>query len=576
MVGTRVHSALRGPGLRLGALLLLLLGLLISACGLRHNHAQADLGLTTEEKRWLDAHPVITATQDPYYPPFDMMLPDGTHTGYSADLLSHAGAVLGREFRIVPTASWNDGLALVSDGKIHCISSVVYTEDRARFVAFTQPFFVVHPVFLGRIGQKPVVGPGDLRGKRVLVTRGYAVVEHLQKFFPGISLEYVDNDRLGMLRLAFGEADYAVTDFPVATYTLRQEGITNLRVMGQTNFEYALRFAVPKGDQQLASILDKVFARMGSGEREALTRKWITLEKRFYEYKEFRVVGLVGLALLLGSGLVSWALKRAVNRRTADLQEELVRRRAAEAAISDLNASLYRAVAHAEMANQAKSHFLRMISHEFLTPLNQVQLHAELLEGALREPEARVDLENIRSAARTLADQVVDILELVDLESSSRPLNSKPISGKDLEEALRMRALPWAAANHNALILSLAHLPSAFEGDPEALAQALLKLLHNACRFTHGGIVSLTLHMGPGELSFEIKDTGKGIAPAELDRVFEMFSQGEEGLTRAFGGMGLGLAICQHLVRKMGGRLSVESRLGEGSTFRVHLPMPAR
>jgi|GEM_PF-2216890 len=555
---------------------LLLMGLLLLACAPRHRHPGLDLGLTAEEKQWLSAHPVITCTHDPYYPPFEIPQADGSHIGYAADLLKHAESVLGKEFRNVQAGTWTEVLDLIRDGKVDCLSSIVPTEERKRFAAFTQPFFVVRPIILGRSGQATITDIRELRGKRVLVTRGYAVVGYLLGKCPDIVLDYVDNDRIALLRLAFGEADYAVSDFPVATYTLREEGITNLRVLGQTGYEYPLSFAVPKNQPQLASILDKVIAHLDPGEREALARKWITLEKRFYEYAEFRIVGGLVVFFVLFSGLTVWLLRKAVNRRTAELRAELVRREAAEKAISDMNVSLGQAMARTEAANQAKSHFLRMVSHEFLTPLNHILLQAELLESALKtpEPEALNDLHGIRESARQLADQVVDILDLVDLESSPIQPRRIPLDGESLAAALRARALPWATANQNALAIDLRDLPPTLEGDSDRLIQALSKLLHNACRFTEGGRVTLGLTLGPGEVVFEVRDTGKGITPRELGRVFEVFSQGEEGLTRAFGGMGLGLAICQHLARKMGGRLSAESRLGEGSVFRLHLPAP--
>lgn len=569
--GQRLRAGARGsavPALLLAAVLLL-------SCSHPARPTGLDaLGLSAEERRWLAAHPVITYTFDPYYPPFDLTGKDGEHAGYSADLIAHSGRVLGCEFRAQPVNVWDEGLRQVFEGRIDFITSVVNTEERARSAVFTRPYFIIPPVFLGRVGQPEITHPGDLKGKRVFVTRGYSVVDHLQRHYPGIQLDFVDNDRIGLLRLAFGEGDFAVSDFPVATYTLRQEGITNLRVVGRTGFQYALSFAASRQSPELASILDKVIAHLDSSQREALARKWISLEKRFYQHSEFQTAVAVLLFLALSSAFIAWLLKRTVNRRTADLRAELARRRAAESTISEMNQELLRTVAHAESANQAKSHFLRMMSHEFLTPLNQVQLHAELLEDAVGDSssEAARDLQAIRASTRNLADHMVEILELVDLESKVVLPADQPLESGPFAESLAGQASPWAESNRNALVIDLKGLPTDFQTDPELLLQALLKLLHNACRFTQDGSVRLQARADEEETVFEVRDSGQGIAPHELERVFEVFSQGEEGLTRAFGGMGLGLAIAQHLVRKMGGRITVDSQPGAGSTFRIHLP----
>jgi signal transduction histidine kinase len=267
-------------------------------------------------------------------------------------------------------------------------------------------------------------------------------------------------------------------------------------------------------------------------------------------------------------------LARTLNSLRLRLLGRIQELQEAKGHISEMNQDLLRAVARAESANQAKTLLLQRMSHEFLTPLNHVQLHVELIRGTLEtsDPEVLGDLQSIHQAVRDLADQIVDILEWVELETSTAPALAVPLDPGILTRTLKARAGLWAAARRNTLQIDLEGLPAGLETNAEALVQALSKLLHNACRFTEAGQVSLSVSKVGTEAVFEVRDTGKGISAKDLDRVFEVFSQGDEGLTRAYGGMGLGLAIGQHLVRKMGGRLSVESQLGVGSVFRLHLP----
>lgn len=257
------------------------------------------------------------------------------------------------------------------------------------------------------------------------------------------------------------------------------------------------------------------------------------------------------------------------------IQSHLEERQAVEAYISELNQSLYRAIARAEGANQAKMAFLRRMSHEFLTPLNHVQLHAELLGGEVR-PEVLEDVRQIQASAGELAERVRDILDLVDLEAGGLKPQPSPLDPSWLAMELEAMARPWAEARGNSLRVALEALPRGVEVDGGMLLRVLAKLLHNACRFTKDGQIEVTGAEREGGLRFEVLDTGKGIEPEILEGVFQLFQQGDEGLTRGYGGLGLGLTICQRLVVGMEGRIAAESCPGQGSCFRIDLPKQAR
>lgn len=305
------RTLLRGGVILLAALL---------ACATSSSRQRA-LGLTSEETAWLSAHPVITYTHDPTYPPFDFQDVRGGHAGFSADILSLLEQRLGRRFVKIPSDSWEGVLTHLRENKVDFVPGIVETDERKAFATFTSPYFTVKTVFIGRMGQEDVGGTTSLKDKHVLVTQGFAVMDYLLKHYEGIQLVPTENDRASLLRLALGEGDYAVMDLPVLTYTLRQEGLTNLRVAGSTGFEYPLSFAASKRSPELAGILDKALRSVDASEREALIQKWISLEGRsFYAYKEFWIAlasaGAV-LALLFVNNRV---LRRTVERRTEALR----------------------------------------------------------------------------------------------------------------------------------------------------------------------------------------------------------------------------------------------------------------
>ena len=318
-----------------GRWLCLLLSVLWLACTPQSPPSSlAKLGLTSEEAAWLTAHPVITYSHDPAYPPFDFLGSRGQHDGLSADFLRLTGQALGKGFVRVPSENWDRLLSNLREGKVDFVTGIVRTEEREQYAVFTEPYFTVKTVFVGRAGQADVQGNGSLKGRRVFVSRGFAVVEYLLKNYADIVLEYVNDDQTGITRLALGEGDYAVSDLPVLTHTIRQEGLTNLRIAGYTGFEYPLRFAASRKSPELAGILDKAFGSISPAQREMLVKKWISMEdKRFYAYKEFWIALASGVLILASLFVSNRLLQRTVDRRTADLQGELERRTAAEAAL---------------------------------------------------------------------------------------------------------------------------------------------------------------------------------------------------------------------------------------------------
>ena len=251
------------------------------------------------------------------------------------------------------------------------------------------------------------------------------------------------------------------------------------------------------------------------------------------------------------------------------LAEELARR----AALAVDNARLYR---EAREANRVKSQFLATMSHELRTPLNAIAGYAELLELGVHGPlteEQREDLRRIRVNQRHLLGLINDVLSFTRLETGRLEFAIADVPVEEILAAARAHIEPQIAARELRYELRSGDPRVACRCDRDKLQQVVLNLLANAVKFTPpGGCVTLSWDATPDRVAIHVTDTGRGIPRDKLELIFEPFVQVDTGFSARYDGAGLGLAISRELARAMDGEVSVQSSVGEGSTFTVVLP----
>lgn len=364
----------------------------------------------------------------------------------------------------------------------------------------------------------------------------------------------LDLFRRGQFRRALG-ADAVTAD-------QAQHAITLIETMDQQFIDEQAQ--TPEGIRQLIQL---------SGELQQLTGTLTTRMKgistqlstqsRQQLHQWYQYIGLLVLLLTFTMSLIILLLFRKV--REARLAQQQAQRMAGELEVT---------AQMAEQASRAKSDFLATMSHEIRTPMNGVLGVTDLLRETPLTREQRKYTDAIFNSADALLKLLNDLLDISRMEAGKLLLHPAEVQLEHLlQEVMDFFA---ASLGNKPVTVSWTLQPSAnatYLLDAGRLRQILLNLLGNALKFTEQGRVDLRVTLQPQGLRFEIQDTGPGIDTAAQQELFEVFTQADSSISRRYGGAGLGLAICKHLVEEMQGEIGVSSQPGTGSCFYFTLPL---
>jgi len=276
--------------------------------------------------------------------------------------------------------------------------------------------------------------------------------------------------------------------------------------------------------------------------------------------------------------IVPFLNDNGVPHQFISIRTDITDRVKAEAALAERTTQLAKAHDEAIKANLTKSQFLANMSHELRTPLNAIIGYSEML---LEEAEERGeqdfadDLGKISKAGNHLLALINDILDISKIEAGKMELHPEPFSLPDLIQDVMTTIRPLVETKGNK-IHTISEEKGEMSADVTKLRQILINLLSNANKFTDAGSITFEVYKETRDvrhgIAFRVQDTGIGMTPEQLDKLFQPFTQADASTTRKYGGTGLGLAISQRFSHLMGGDIRVESVFGEGTTFTCWLP----
>jgi signal transduction histidine kinase len=473
---------------------------------------------------------------------------------------------------------WDECLRRLSHGEIDLMPDVALTEEREALYSFHKIPVLSSwsQVFARR--DRGIQSILDLSGKRVAVLKGSIQQRAFLAFARGFDLsidilEFTSYER-AFRAVAEDRADAVVTNNLYGLAHARKMGLEDTAVVFNPA---SLYYAAPLGRNP--DLLDAVDYRMQQMKSDPGSVYYRTLRRWTEESVPYRIpmwlraLGLVIAVALIVSLFESLALKRQVDLRTRELQrsnhemEERIIRRTAE---------LASAMEQAQEADRIKTAFLATMSHELRTPLNSIigftGILLQELAGSLND-EQKKQLRMVQTSSRHLLSLINDVLDISKIEAGQMNILKAPFDLFQSMEKLVKSVTPFAEKKGIDLTLDCPPDIGTIFTDQRHLEQVTLNLLNNAIKFTESGEVRMACRREGDNGVIAVTDTGIGMKPEEMKRLFLPFQQIDTGLTRKYEGTGLGLSISRRLVELMGGDITVESDFGKGSTFTITIPV---
>ena len=515
---------------------------------------------------------------------------EGRASGFWADIVEYIAQQEGWEIVYVP-GTWSEGLQRLTDHDIDVMPDVAYTAERGRLYEFAHEVVYTSRATVYAKDGATILSVLDLEGKTVAVMRGSVnyeganVIRELATAF-GVGCTFLELDSYSAVFEAVKNdlADAGVTSKDHGYQYKADFSVVETPIIFQPSLLY---FAYPKDSNLTPALVAAVDANVKSIKADPESvyyeslRRWFSQESAagpvVPTWLPVALAVVAGLAVLLAVG--DSVLRTQVTARTRELTEEVARRREAEDELAksyeNLEELVHQRTRELEEANLHKSQFLANMSHELRTPLNSIIGYTKLMldgmEGSITKDQQE-DLQTVYNNSKHLLSLINDLLDLSKIEAGKFEIVKEEYDVADLVSQIVPSMRKLAADKGLELTCTVAPGTERVYSDKNKTKQVLFNLLGNAVKFTHEGGVRLSIQQTDGEYVFSVSDTGVGMTESDVASLFQSYKQVGPARLDGSEGTGLGLVISKQFVEMQGGRIWVESTLGQGSTFTFTLP----
>jgi signal transduction histidine kinase/DNA-binding NarL/FixJ family response regulator len=488
--------------------------------------------------------------------------------GIAFDVLEAISKISGLKFEIAnsTTEDWPDIMAKLEIGQYHMVTELIYSQDRANRFLWTETPYMVDNYALLSLREIKDYKINEILYLRIGLISNTAFMELFQDWFPDHSNTVVyQNTFEGFRALETGQVDLLMATRNLLLSMTNYEEKPDFKANLIFNYRFRSTFGFNSQETILASIISKGIQVVNTS---SISNSW---SSRTFDYRgklaRSQVPWLIGsacaLIALLGLAMLMLLRRQQINQRL----ERLVSIRTQE---------LETQKAGAMEASRAKGDFLARMSHEIRTPMNAIIGMAELTLREKLTDEVEEMVLNISQAGNSLLGIINDILDFSKIESGHMDLAEEPYNlGNLINEVIEVIKPRLTKRPINFFVEADSFLPETLIGDEIRLRQILLNLLTNAVKYTREGYIKLKITSQISDqtvtLSLAITDTGLGLKPDDLTKLFANFTRFDNSANRGVEGTGLGLAITRNLARIMDGDVTVESEYQKGSTFTATL-----